>query len=99
MIQGVAAFGYKKPWAPGFGLCVWVAFASGMAACPVRPGKRRLDPRRGGPPSWLAGMVRAGQAGAGSADNHFPHVVDAPLHGQLELDLLTRLPAQRTHRG
>ena len=68
---------------PGFR--VWCLFGCRRLVarcCPVCPGAHRLRPRRGGPPFRVAGMVRAGQAGAGRAQSRCQQVRKASFQGQ-----------------
>ena len=83
---------------PGFGLSDWFLWLRSVAAFPVRPGQRRFRPP-GGPPNEVAGMVRAGQLGAGRARSRCQQVVNASFQGQVPLTLSTRLRACLTSRA
>ena len=70
---------------PGFGPGIRFFVSAGVARCPMCPGQHRLDPRRGGPPSWVAEMVRAGQLGAGRLHSRCQQVTNASFQGQVRL--------------
>lgn len=63
MIEGRADYRDRLRKRLVFGCGVGLPVQTGGLCCPGRLGEHRLDPRRGGPLSRVAGMARTGQAG------------------------------------
>ena len=84
---------------PGFGSVVCLLSGDGRAVLPGVPGYAPAPTAPGGASFRVAGLVRAGQAGAGRAQSRCQQMRNASVQGQSGLIFRTRSRAWRARRA